>query len=101
MLVCFASRSLKGAKRRYSFTDQVGLAVVWAVKTFKSYIMGTRFKVVTDHNTLKALVNKASLKGHLALWADYLMVLIWILFSVEVKIMLLLIRLVGQYSTKS
>ena len=58
MPVCFASRSLKGSKRQYSVTDLEGLAVVWAVKTFKSYIMGTCFKVVTDHNTLKALVNK-------------------------------------------
>ena len=66
MPVCFASRSLKGAKRQYSVTDQEGLAVVWAIKTFKSYIMGTRYKVVIDHNMLKALVNKASLKGQLA-----------------------------------
>ena len=63
MPVCFASRSLKGAKRRYSVTDQEGIAVAWAVKTFKSYIMGTRFNVVTDHNLLKALINKASIKG--------------------------------------
>ena len=70
MPVCFASRSLKGAERQYSVTDQEGIAVVWAVKTFKSYIMGTRFKVVTDHNALKALVNKAFLKGQLACWAD-------------------------------
>ena len=35
--------------------------------------MGTRFKVVTDHNALKALVNKASLKGQLACWEEYLM----------------------------
>ena len=63
MLVFFASRSLKGAKRQYSVTDQEGLAVVWAVKTFKSYIMGTRFKVVTYCNGLKALVNKAFLEG--------------------------------------
>ena len=71
MPFCFASRSLKGAKRQYSVTDQEGLTVVWAVKTFKSYIMGTCFKIVTDHNTLKALVNKASIKVQLAWWADY------------------------------
>ena len=73
MPVWYASRSLKGAKRRYSVTDLEALAVVWAVKTFKSYIMGTRFKVVTDHNALKALVSKASLEGQLACWADFLM----------------------------
>ena len=73
MLVCFASRSLKKAKRRNIVTDQEGLAVVWAVKAFKSFIMGTRFMVVTDHNALRALVNKASLKVQSACWADYLM----------------------------
>ena len=35
--------------------------------------MGTHFKVVTDHNALKALVNKASLKSQLACWVEYLM----------------------------
>ena len=42
MPVLYASRSLKGAKRRYSVTDLEALAVVWAVKTFKSYVMGTK-----------------------------------------------------------
>ena len=54
-------------------TDLEALSVVWAVKTFKLYVMGTHFKVVTDHNTLKALVNKAYLEGWLAQWADFLM----------------------------
>ena len=54
-------------------TDLEALAVVWAVKTFRSYVMGTRFKVVTDHNALKALVHKATLEGRLAQWADFLM----------------------------
>ena len=35
--------------------------------------MGTRFKVVTDHNALKALVHKTTLEGRLAQWADFLM----------------------------
>ena len=73
MPVLYASRSLKGAERQYSVTDLEALTVVWAVKTFKSYVMGTHFKVVTDHKALKALVNKASLEGWLACWADFLM----------------------------
>ena len=47
MPVLYASRSLKEAKRQYSVTDLEAFSVVWAVKTFKSYVMGTRFKVVT------------------------------------------------------
>ena len=66
MPVLYASRFLNGAKRRYSVTILEALAVVWAVKTFKSYVMRTKFRVVTDHNALKALVSKASLEGWLA-----------------------------------
>ena len=61
-----ARRSLKGAKRQYSMTDLKALAVVLAVKTFRLYVMGTHFKVVTDHNALKALVHKATLENKLA-----------------------------------
>ena len=47
-------------------TDLKALAVVWAIKTFRLYVMGTRFKVMTDCNALKALVHKATLEGKLA-----------------------------------
>ena len=73
MPVLYASRSLKGVKRRYSVTDLKALAIVLEVKTFRLYVMGTHFKVVTDHNALKALVHKATLEGRLAQWADFLM----------------------------
>ena len=63
MPVLYASRSLKRAKRQYTVTDIKALAVVWAVRTFGLYIMGTCFKVVTDHNALKDLINKATLEG--------------------------------------
>ena len=43
MPVSYASRSLKGAKRQYSVTVLKALAVVWANKTFRSYVMGTQF----------------------------------------------------------
>ena len=71
--VAYASRSLKGAERKYSVTDQEALAVVWAVKTFNLYIMVTHFIFITNHNALKALTNKSVLEGRLARWADFLM----------------------------
>ena len=73
MPVLYASRSLKEAERQYSVMDLKALAVVWEVKTFRLYSMGTHFKVVTDYNVLKALVYKATLEGRLAQWADFLM----------------------------
>ena len=62
----YERRSLEEAKRQYSVTNLKALDVVWEVKTFRLYLMGTHFKVVLDHNALKALVNKATLEGWLA-----------------------------------
>ena len=52
-------------------TDLEALAVVWAVKTFRLYVMGTCFKVVTYHNVLKALVHKATLEIGKLRWRIY------------------------------
>ena len=52
--------------------------------------MGTHFKVVTDHDTLKAQMNKATLKGRLACWVDFLMGFDFkIIYCVVKKILLL------------
>ena len=53
-------------------TDQEALAVVWAVKTFNLYIMGTHFTIYTDHNAMKALTNKSVQRVQLGKWADFL-----------------------------
>ena len=71
--VTYASRSLKGAERKYSVTDQEALAVVWVVKTFNLYTMGTGYTIITNNDALKALINKSVLEGRLARWADHLM----------------------------
>ena len=73
MPVAYASRSLRSAEKNYLTTDKEGLAIVWAVKNFKSYIFGMHFKIVTDHSALKALQQKENLEGRLMRWAEYLM----------------------------
>ena len=71
-------------------TDLKALTVVWAVKTFRLYVLGTHFKVVTDYNALKALVIKANLEGRLAQRADFLIDFNFKKsFTVEVKKILL------------
>ena len=70
--VAFASRTLQPAERRYSTTDREGLAVVWAVRYFKSYILGMPFVIVTDHSALRALRTKECLEGRMLKWAEAL-----------------------------
>ena len=72
MPVFYASRSLKGAKRQDG--DELrSTCCCLEIEDILVVVMGTRFKVVTDHNALKALVNKASLEGRLAQWEDFIM----------------------------
>ena len=60
MPVLYVSRSHKESKRQWSMMGLKALAVVWAVEMFRLIIMGTCFKAVTNHNALKAFVNKTT-----------------------------------------
>jgi hypothetical protein len=48
--IAFESRKLSDAEQRYHTTEQELLAVVHALKTWRCYLEGSRFTVVTDHH---------------------------------------------------
>ena len=46
--------------------------MVWAIKQFSHYLAGSKFKVVTDHSSLKYLMDMKDPNGKLAWWGLYL-----------------------------
>jgi hypothetical protein len=55
--VASCSRQLNPAETKYSTTELELLALIFAVKQFRCYLYGRRFKVYTDHRALKWLLN--------------------------------------------
>ena len=67
--VAFVSRTLKGYEKNYSATDLELLAVIWSLKKFRHYILGSRFLLQTDHIALASIRNtKEVYSGRLARW---------------------------------
>jgi len=59
--VIFKSRSLKDPETRYSATEREALAIRWAIKKLRKYLIGgPKFKVVTDHKPLTYMFHRQS-----------------------------------------
>ena len=50
--IAFESRKLKEYERLYSTYDKEMLAIMHALAKFRQYLVGNKFKVKTDHNSL-------------------------------------------------
>lgn len=68
-VVAYMSSKLTAAQRKYSTTERECLAVLEAIKKFRSYIEGSKFRVITDHASLLWLRNLRDPTSRLARWA--------------------------------
>ena len=66
--IAFASRKLSTAEKNYTTTEREGLAMVYTLQKFRHYLLGSHFKMFTDHSALNYLVNKPMLGGRICRW---------------------------------
>ncbi|WVZ85119.1 hypothetical protein U9M48_032073 [Paspalum notatum var. saurae] len=66
--ISYASKTLTGPQLNYSTTEKELLAVVFAIDKFRSYLVGAKVIIYTDHAALKYLLTKKDAKPCLIWW---------------------------------
>ena len=79
-VIYYASRTLNEAQLNYATTEKELLAVVFAFDKFRSYLIGAKVIVYTDHAALKFLLEKKDAKPRLLRW-----ILLLQEFDLEIK----------------
>ncbi|XP_025687408.2 uncharacterized protein [Arachis hypogaea] len=64
-VIYYASHVLNDAQKNYTTTEKELLAVVYAIDKFRSYLVGSKVIVYTDHTALKYLLTKQDSKPRL------------------------------------
>ena len=67
-VIAYASRTLTTAEKNYSVIQRECLAIIFALKQFRHYLIGRRFTLLTDHAPLQWLAGQ-KMEGLLARWA--------------------------------
>ena len=70
--IAFESRKLSPAEQNYTVTEQEMLGVIHALQTWRCYLEGSEFTVVTDHCPNTFFNTQANLSRRQARWAEFL-----------------------------
>ncbi|XP_021730704.1 uncharacterized protein LOC110697629 [Chenopodium quinoa] len=67
-VIYYLSKTLNDAQRNYITTEKEFLAVIHSFEKFRTYLIGSRTIVYTDHSALKYLISKKEAKPRLLRW---------------------------------
>jgi hypothetical protein len=66
--ISYASKTLARPQLNYATTKKELLVVVFAIDKFRSYLVGAKVIIYTDHATLKYLLTKKDAKPWMIQW---------------------------------
>ncbi len=66
--IYYAIRLMDNAKKNYTTIEKEALEVIYAIKKFRHYQLGSSFVFYVDHQTSLYLVNKPMVIGRIAIW---------------------------------
>ncbi|XP_071927592.1 uncharacterized protein [Coffea arabica] len=79
-IIYYASKMLNKTQINYATIEKELLAVIFALDKFRSYLVGSKVIIYTDHAALKYLLNKKDVKPRLIRW-----ILLLQEFDLEIK----------------
>ena len=68
--IAYESRKLRGPKLLYTIYDKEMLAIMHALTKFRQYLVGVKFVVRTDHNSLKYFLAQKDLNERKQKWVS-------------------------------
>ena len=70
--IAYESRKMNATKMNYPTHERELLAVIHALRVWRHYLLGKRFKIFTDHHSLKYLMTQPNLSKRQARWVEML-----------------------------
>jgi hypothetical protein len=72
--IIYSSRALQGSEKNYGVSKLELLAVVWALKQYRPYLLGSHFQVtvISDHSALNGILKTKKPTGIIARWIEIL-----------------------------
>lgn len=67
-MIYYASKTLNAAQVSYTTTEKELLAIIFALDKFRSYLLGNKVVVFTDHAAIRYLLSKENVKPRLLRW---------------------------------
>ena len=62
IVIYYASRTINEAQMNYTTTEKELLAIVFALKKFRSYLLGSKIMIYLGHSALRYLLSKKDAK---------------------------------------